>query len=203
MHSFNSQLTALLTSTVVHAAFLVLVMQSASPTAEDTTPPPRSKKQLIASLFFLQDPSAVRLDGHTLIATVDSPSITLPIPELPQIEAVAADSFAKGDALESVEDVAEAERLQGIYVKQINDRIARVLQMSLAQTVATAMGPRCIVHIIQNESGQVLDVDTAECELEARSRERMATAIRAASPLPSPPNGLAIGSYLTIDASNL
>lgn len=145
----------------------------------------------------------MRLDGYALVATEESQTITLPIPELPQIEAVAADSFVKGDALESAEDVAEVERLQGIYVKQINDRIARVLQMSLGQTDANAMEQRCIVHIIQNESGDVLDVDTDECELEARSRERLVNAIRTASPLPPPPVGLAMGSYLTIDASTL
>ncbi len=145
----------------------------------------------------------MRLDGYSLVAVDESQSITLPVPMLPEIEPVAADSFAKGDALESADDVAEAERLQGIYVKQINDRIARVLQMSAVQTDTNATEQRCIVHIIQNESGDVLDVDTTECELAARSRERLANAIRAASPLPSPPDGLAMGSYLTIDASAL
>lgn len=204
MHSLHArQFIVLLASTAAHAAFLMLVMQSASQTPAETETSARSKKQLIASLFFLQDPRAVRLDGYALVATEESQTITLPIPELPQIEAVAADSFVKGDALESAEDVAEVERLQGIYVKQINDRIARVLQMSLGQTDANAMEQRCIVHIIQNESGDVLDVDTDECELEARSRERLVNAIRTASPLPPPPVGLAMGSYLTIDASTL
>ncbi|MGH8175827.1 MAG: hypothetical protein ACREV5_06155, partial [Steroidobacter sp.] len=175
------QFTALVFSTAVHAAFLMLVMQSGSQALveAEAQAQARSKKQLIASLFFLQDPHAVRLDGYALVSAEESPAITLPIPELPQIEAIAADSFEKGDALETADDVAEAERLQGIYVKQINARIARVLQMTLAQIDATTTEQRCIVHIIQNERGDVLDVDTHQCQLEALARERLAASIRA------------------------
>lgn len=197
------QITVLLASIMMHAMVIALVMQSASRAPLEAEIGARARKQLIASLYLLQDPRAVRLDEYARVATEESSAITLPIPELPRIEAVAADSFEKGDALESVEDVAEAERLQGIYVKQINDRIARILQLSQSPAGSGERERRCIVHIVQNEGGDVLDVDADKCELEVRSRQRLVNAIRAASPLPSPPDGLAMGSYLTIDVSAL
>jgi hypothetical protein len=61
----------------------------------------------------------------------------------------------------------------------------------------------CVVHVVQNENGDVIEVDTQECKRSASARETLANAIRAASPLPPPPQGLAMGSYLTIDATLL
>jgi hypothetical protein len=70
----------------------MLAMQPTSQAPVATETPAQRKKQLIASLFFLQDSRAVHLDGYSLVAASESRSITFPISVLPEIEPVAADS---------------------------------------------------------------------------------------------------------------
>lgn len=195
------RVAAFLVSTAMHAAFLVSIMGSTAQAPPDDVPT-RRDRPLTASLFFLQEPQAVHIDNYVAASTVDLQTIVLPIPELPEIEALAADSFEKADLIASAEDLAAVEQLQGIYVRQITDRITRLLQMAKHGGEASP-NHRCIVHVIQNQAGDVLDVDMEECEREPGARDRLANAIRAASPLPPPPEGLAMGSYLTIDAAAL
>lgn len=195
---------ALVGSMLVHAAFVAPMMRSDKSHTALEPVQTESSKQFIANVFFLQDPAAIHLDDYRFVPTFETPqAITLPVPTLSEISAVAADSFEKSDQIENAVDFAKVEHLQGIYIKQIADRITRVLQMAAAQVKAEASGKRCIVHVIQNESGDVVDVDMDECEREPIARDQLASAIRAASPLPPPPEGLAMGSYLTIDASAL
>lgn len=195
------KVAAFLVSTAMHAAFLASVMGSAAQAPLDATPRHRDRP-LTASLFFLQEPRAVHIDSYAAASAIDLQTIILPIPELPEIEALAADSFEKADLIASAEDLAAVEQLQGIYVRQITDRITRLLQMA-THAGETGSSHPCIVHVIQNEAGDVLDVDMEECKREPSARDRLANAIRAASPLPPPPEGLAMGSYLTIDAAAL
>jgi TonB C terminal len=145
-------------------------------------------------------PRFVALTAADIVQTVTA--IVLPLPQLPDIHPVAADSFERSREIADSEDVAKAERLQGLYVGQIKARLRRVLErvrdFNSAHTVAS-----CVMYVVQNERGQVLDVMSDECDADAQWQRNVETAIRQASPLPLPPEGLAMGSYLTLDLSTL
>lgn len=202
MKSLNgNRLAAIAISLITHALLLTIVAYPRDSLQERGFTQPASHEQFMAVVYHLQDPTAVDIDGDVFESTFNVQAITVPIPQLPEMRAVAADSFEKARQIESAEDFLRIERLQGIYIKQITDRIRRVLQMTATQT-DTGGGP-CIVRVIQNESGEVIDIDMHDCERPPMARETLARAIRTASPLPSPPEGLAMGSYLTIDATAL
>lgn len=202
MESFNGpKLAGFAVSFLGHALLVTIVTYPREPLQVRESPQADSREQFVATVIFLQDPAAVDVDGYAFEPTFDTQAITVPIPQLPEMSAVAADSFEEARQIESAEDFARVERLQGIYTKQIADRIRRVLQMTATQT--DTAGSPCIVRVIQNESGDVIDVDMQDCERPPMAREQLARAIRSASPLPCPPEGLAMGSYLTIDATAL
>jgi TonB C terminal len=87
-----------------------------------------------------------------------------------------------------------------VYLGQIQGRIHRALQ---TLTDSIALPSPCNAKVIQDERGRVLDVDLAECALSAEQQQLVKTAIRRASPLPRPPHGLAMGSYLTLNLSSI
>jgi hypothetical protein len=124
-------------------------------------------------------------------------SVGEPAPLL--VEPVLADSFELALEAREAPDVAELERLQGVYSGQLHARVARRLQSELP-ALAELPVP-CRVLVIQNEDGSVVDVDTAECHADDITRAYVNRAVRAASPLPLPPDGLAMGSYLTLSLS--
>ncbi len=134
-----------------------------------------------------------------LISDLPAPSLSITRPTLPPLttETVVADAFEAAREAESAADAAEFERLQGVYVGQIRGRLARVLEMAAA--AAPRESGRCEVRVIQNEHGEVLDVDTGACQGSDERRTRLAMAMLRASPLPMPPAGLAPGSSLTLD----
>jgi hypothetical protein len=128
-------------------------------------------------------------------------AIVLSLPDLPSIDAVAVDSFEPPREMSSSEDVQSAQRLQGLYVGQIKARLLRLLEsVGIARTVSQS---RCLVHVVQDERGEVLDVISDECDGDAEWQTSIDRVIRQASPLPTPPQGLAMGSYLTLDLSDL
>jgi hypothetical protein len=98
-------------------------------------------------------------------------------------------------------DAAEAERLQGIYRGQLLARVARLLEVHGG--VPHAETGQCVVNVVQNERGNVLDVMMDLCALSQEEQAVIASAIRSASPLPLPPAGLASGSYLSLDLSGI
>jgi hypothetical protein len=180
-----------LATLVLHTTLLVLI---AKPAAQgelpETIEPPRSMEPLIATVFLFEEPDAPAVESRRerLALTMESPnSITLPIPPLPAIEAIAADSFEEGRQIATLDDLKSVEHLQGIYVRQITDRIARVLE--LAGGYRGAPSAHCIVYVIQNETGDVVDVDMNDCRRDPQEQQRLAGAIREASPLPLPPAG--------------
>jgi hypothetical protein len=123
-----------------------------------------------------------------------------PIP-LPRLRPIASDSFDAAQELDSPEAVAEAERLQGIYVKQI---LARIQRLREARGDSIQILGTCVAKVVQDEFGRVQDVDLRDCPTAAtESQVALIALIRAASPLPRPPDRLAMGSYLTIDFSYL
>lgn len=128
-------------------------------------------------------------------------AIVVPLPQLPNIDPIAADSFERAREITSSEDVQTAQRLQGLYVGQIKARLLRLLEGP--RDSYAAPNEHCVMYVVQNERGQVLDVVSDECEGDAAWRQDVENVIRRASPLPLPPEGLAMGSYLTLDLSTL
>jgi hypothetical protein len=121
-------------------------------------------------------------------------------PKPPKISSIAFDSLVESEFISSAEDLAKVERLQGIYRRQISARLVRLLQdMSLGNVGNVP----CEFNVVQDEGGQVLDVLTDQCPYDRATIDSLASAVRAASPLPLPPQGLAIGSYLTLEMAGI
>jgi hypothetical protein len=116
----------------------------------------------------------------------------------PNITPLLADSFEPSRELTTTDDVVEAQRLQKVYVGQISARLRRVLE-ELRTT--SSFPSTCLVNVVQDERGSVLDVLTDQCT-DGAWQDTVTRAIRQASPLPLPPQGLAMGSYLTLDLSD-
>lgn len=121
-----------------------------------------------------------------------------PPPEL-DIEPIASDSFDDAKPIETAADAARIQELQGIYARQIDARLLRLLEVYGVPEFAST----CSLKVMQDEQGRVAEVDFAECAVNDEDRQRLRRAILAASPLPRPPAGLAMGSYLTLDISPL
>lgn len=191
-------------SLALHAAFLALFVSLRMPIDRLETPErPVPSAPLMATVFWYEEivaPPVEDYDGPATPALEPRDAISIPVPPLPVVQAVAADSFEEARKIENFEDLKEVERLQGIYVKQVSDRVARLLETAEPRITA---GERCIVYIIQDERGVVLDVDMYDCERAPEEQLRLAHVIRAASPLPLPPDGLAMGSYVRLDVSSL
>jgi hypothetical protein len=145
-------------------------------------------------------PRFMALTGADILPTPTA--IVLPLPELPEIHPIATDSFDRSREMADSEDVVKAQRLQGLYVGQIKARLARLLE-SVGDFEPAHVAASCVVYVVQNERGQVLDVMSDECDADPQWRRNLEAAIRRASPLPLPPEGLAMGSYLTLDLSTL
>ena len=163
------------------------------------------QRALLVTAFISEEqarsaPRFMALTGADILPTPTA--IVLPLPELPEIHPIAADSFEHAREMADSEDVVKAQRLQGLYVGQIKARLARLLE-SVGDFEPAHVAASCVVYVVQNERGQVLDVMSDECDADPQWRRDLEAAIRRASPLPLPPEGLAMGSYLTLDLSTL
>lgn len=167
---------------------------------EQATP---ERRAMLVTVFMSEDGGgAPRFTTLSPADLVNLPSaIVLPLPQLPSIHPIAADSFERAREIANSGDIEKAQRLQGLYVGQIKARLLRLLESSTDSHAA--LNGRCVMYVVQNEHGQVLDVMSDECEGDAARRRDVENAIRRASPLPLPPEGLAMGSYLTLDLSGL
>lgn len=141
----------------------------------------------------------VPLSQEDIVAT--SAALVASLPKLLAIAPLLSDSFELAREISSPEDLQAAGHLQGIYIGQIKARLLRLFENARSGEASSAGA--CIVHIVQNEQGAVLDVVSDECERNDEYRSEIDRAIRRASPLPIPPEGLAMGSYLTLDLSTL
>lgn len=167
-------------------------------------PVPKNRALLVTAFITEEQarsaPRFVALTAADILPAANA--IVLPFPQLPDMSPVATDSFERSREIADSEDLAKAEHLQGLYVGQIKARLLRLLEnvrdFDPAHTAAS-----CLMYVVQNERGQVLDVVSDECEADAQWRRNLEGAIRRASPLPLPPEGLAKGSYLTLDLSTL
>lgn len=106
-----------------------------------------------------------------------APSLTLAaelvdLPERPTIEWVS-------------EEPNPDERLAGLYLGQLRARISRAWE-SLSVGHSPAL-PDCVVQLVQDDRGDVLEVAVRDCPVASPMRERLIQAVWAAAPLPAPP----------------
>lgn len=164
-------------------------------------PRPRRGAMLVTAFISEEASSAPRSAMLSAVDLTLPTAIVLPPPQLPDIHPVASDSFERARDMATSDDVKKAQHLQGLYVGQIKARLLRLLEgMRDSSSTPTS---NCVVYVVQNERGQVLDVMSDECGSDTQWRRKIENAIRRASPLPLPPEGLAMGSYLTLDLSTL
>jgi hypothetical protein len=156
----------------------------------------RSRPLIVTAIFFARGNGAADESFAAAIHERSLNSIRVPIPHV-QLEAVAADSFDLSEPISDSRELEEARRLQGMYVGQIMSRLKRMLEETQAFPLPSSA--QCVIHVIQDERGRVLEVQDDQCSAEASIRAHIASALRKASPLPTPPQGLAMGSYLTLD----
>ncbi|MBV6416370.1 MAG: hypothetical protein CMLOHMNK_00930 [Steroidobacteraceae bacterium] len=147
---------------------------------------------------------AAPLEAAAPSPLIDEPALSrlaIALPALPPVavDDTAADPFELAREAESGVDAAELERLQGVYQGQLRGRLGRVLEMVRGSGEARP-GP-CTARLIQNERGDVMDVDLSACAFDDATKVILAQALQRASPLPPPPAGLAMGSTLTVDVS--
>lgn len=191
-------------SLALHITLISLLLApSLRPQAASEIPAPPSLP-LIAAVTLIDSTESPRGAPAALIeVSVPDPRVTLTLPLLPPlaVDALQADSFDLAREAQTGAETEELERLQGVYLGQIRGRLSRVLEMAVAES-GGASGP-CEARVIQNERGEVMDIDLDACAFDAWSKHLLADAIRRASPLPSPPAGLAMGSSLTLDLSRL
>jgi len=185
---------------MVHVVLLSAVIEI-DPTADDRAALTTNHLSALAlHVFFIElDAGSKELSGAGLLSR--SPAVTsLAHIEVksPDITPLLADSFEASRDLMTVDDVNQAQRLQKVYLSQVSARLRRVLQELQAASPSPAA---CLVNVVQNERGSVLDVLMDECEADLAWQATVIRAVRRASPLPLPPQGLAMGSYLTLDMS--
>ena len=145
-----------------------------------------------------QDSSGVMvttiLDPHQPIAVNVHDEMNLAPPltvVLPPVERLLND-LLHTEAVEVPEE-SETKHLEGIYGQQIAARIERVLEIANVHRQSP-----CSVRLQQSVNGSVGDVDIGDCGTNAAWRQQVMTAIRQASPLPSPPRADIFKELLTV-----
>ena len=82
--------------------------------------------------------------------------------------------------------LAEADRLQGLYLGQVRARIER----AWTDVDTTARVASCLLQIEQDARGEVQRVQLQDCALSRTQQATLITAVRRNSPLPLPPAAL-------------
>jgi hypothetical protein len=192
------------TVAAVHAGAVMQLGAAMLAPAQIIAEQPSPKHRALLVTAFISEEQARSTPRFALTSTDVLQAVTaiaLPLPQLPNIHPIAADSFERSREIADSEDVAKAERLQGLYVGQIKARLLRLLESR--GSVSSDTAAQCVMYVVQDERGHVLDVVSDECTGDAEWQRDVEAAIHRASPLPLPPEGLAMGSYLTLDLSTL
>lgn len=200
----SDRIIGIVVSLALHCSAIALLATYSPLTVQRDLPSSQLAEDLPlrVSAFLFDEEARESLQAIFVFEDKDDAVAAITIPETPPaLEAVTADSIKEARIAVHAVDLKSAEELQGIYSRQLNARIGRVLAMQ-GSSVARR-GGRCTVHIVQGEGGDVLDVDLFDCERAADELHRLSAAIFAASPLPNPPRGLAVGTYIRLDLSGL
>jgi hypothetical protein len=135
--------------------------------------------------------------GLQTIAAVESWETSIELEPPAEIAAIVSDSIDRSREARSPSDHEELVRLQGLYRGQLFARLHRVLE-ELGPLDESAETP-CVLNVIQREDGSVVDVVNDLCGYAPRSLQLLRAAVFESSPLPRPPQGLAMGTYLSLD----
>lgn len=202
LHGFSParrRVAAASLASAVHVLILAALYEMTSPAVD--LPLSERRPQLQATAWLLdytfQEDTAYRASEPE---TPPPPAALIESVDLPELPALAVSAFEPAEIASTDADAETLRQLQGSYSQQLRARIDRVLR---DEWPAHDAWTRCVARVIQDDAGRVLDVDLAECPLVDEDRARLENVVRAASPLPIPPDGLAMGRYLTLDLSAL
>lgn len=194
----RSRMFAAAASAALHLTAMAALAMSLSAVAPSRIDEHRAARlPLIATAFLFDEPAPELAFTVASQSPVQSEiAISAERVPLPPITPVAMDSFDASVEATDVGDVEELARLQGLYVRQVNARFERILE---EEWPAHHVGVPCQLRVAQDEWGNVQQVNFDTCELPAEHQRILERVIRRSSPLPRPPAGLAMGSYLTLD----
>ena len=163
----------------------------------DRTRPELHENVVPLVAYFYDSPLASTQIGLQAIAAVERGQTSIELEPPPPIAAVSNDSVEQSREVRTPNDHHELVRLQGLYRGQLFARLQRVLQEigPLQESAATP----CVLNVIQREDGSVVDVQNDLCGYAPRSLVLLRAAVFESSPLPRPPQGLAMGTYLSLD----
>jgi hypothetical protein len=154
---------------------------------------------LVAHFYDSSEPAPEAGAARANVAIDSSSAAKIEIGPPPELDAISSDSAQSARETRSAADYEEFERLQGMYRGQLFARLQRVLY-ELGPLEERQDVP-CVLNVIQRTDGSVIDVLTDLCDYSPPSLALLRKAVGAASPLPLPPPGLAVGTYLTLDVS--
>jgi hypothetical protein len=150
----------------------------------------------LVAYFYESSPASAEITLQTIV-TVESWETSIKLEPPPDISAVVSDSVDRSREARSPHDYQELARLQGLYRGQLFARLRRVLH-ELGPLDESAETP-CVLNVIQRDDGSVVDVLNELCGYAPRSLQFLRAALFESSPLPRPPPGLAMGTYLSLD----
>jgi hypothetical protein len=165
--------------------------------AVDRARPEHHERVVPLVAYFYDASRASTQTGLQAIAAGEVWETSIELEPPPDITAVVTDSVDSSREARSPYDQQELVRLQGLYRGQLFARVRRVLQEfdPLEESAETP----CVLNVIQRQDGSVVDVLNDLCEYTPRSLLLLRAAVFESSPLPRPPPGLAMGTYLSLD----
>jgi TonB C terminal len=139
---------------------------------------------MVTTILDPHQPIAVNVQDEMNLA----PPLTVVLPPVKRL----LNDLLHTEAVEVPEE-SEIEHLEGIYGQQIAARIERVLEVANVHRQSP-----CSVRLQQSVNGSVGGVDVGDCGTNAVWQQQVVTAIRQASPLPSPPRADLFKESLTV-----
>ena len=191
---------AAVTSLLGHAGVLIALVMAPLELSRDITERPPSRSLVAFAEIFAEAPSSTGMPRVAAAHRDQSSTIDIEQWKPPAIDAIALDAFDVADEVLSMDDAERVETLQRIYARQLSARLMRSLEEGPRFCASVA---NCSVSVIEDEFGNVVDVFPTECALSETQWAALTQAIRRASPLPKPPHGLAMGSALNLQLSEL
>jgi hypothetical protein len=132
-----------------------------------------SSEVMVTTILDPHQPIAINVHDEMSFA----PALTVVLPPVEHL----LNDWLHTEAIEVPVD-SETKHLEGIYGQQIAARIERVLEIANVHRQSP-----CSVRLQQSVNGSVGNVDIGDCGTNAAWQHQVVTAIRQASPLPSPP----------------
>jgi hypothetical protein len=139
---------------------------------------------IVTTILAPHQPIAVNVHDEMNLA----PPLTVVLPPVERF----LNDLLHTEAVEVPEE-SETKHLEGVYGQQIAARIERVLEIANVHRQSP-----CSVRLQQGVNGSIGEVDVDDCGTNAAWQQQVMTAIRQASPLPSPPRADLFKELLTV-----